>query len=718
MMFRNKSLLMAASLLFTPLVSAHTLSDAIQIALEKNPEILSARQGVGIAHEQVDQAEAGWMPTIDLTDDSGVEYKNKEGVAHTRLQKRLTALTLNQPLFDGGSTEAAVERKEQMWHSSIVRLEEVRSGVALKAIEAWYEVYRLQRVIKLVSANLQEHHKLYMQIKQKVDAGGADKAELLAAEAPWLQAKSTLTQTRGDYQDALATYEAVIGERPTGELKSALAVSESALPASVDDAVAMLHLNNYVLKAAESNIVAARADYEGSKSGLLPTLNLELKWGLKENEAGVVGTDQDYSALLKMSYNLFRGGADQSYRREMAMAMLDSQDQYAQARRSMEEQLHQFWNSIEVSSGLLQTSRQQLMISQENLESAREQFNLGEGDVMAIMAADDALLQSRKGVLTDQIDAQLGVYRLLSHMGVLLNHLEVPDAVVTSGELLPVDPNPMLVERIGEAIGEHVDPYGVNRALEERRFNANLAPGEVVAKAPISTVAGRVKESGWVVMNTAEDLVERAEVVAEERARKEAAARALEEQRLAEEEAARKAEEAARLKAMARIAKMDRIRRQMEYPKRQAMNRQSALKGMMSRYNQQMSGYNSKMRVRSQLLNQQGQQFRQQAVSQDQRMARINTRAVNQTQQKDRRRASLSRSGARQDAHSARVKQGLYRQAESQQMMKRAGMARAIRRLNGAKSDPLRVGRGGAEEDNGQNLFEGILDIFSGSGNG
>ena len=183
-MFTRKHIVLISGLLLAPPLSAHTLSQAIQLALSQNPEIMSARQGVGMAHEKVDQAEAGWMPTVDLTYDRGTEYKNKEGSDHTRLTREATSLTVNQPIFDGGATSAAVERSGQLHRASTIHLDEIRSSVTLKAIEAWYEVYRLQRVIKLTETNVKEHKKVVTQIRLKVEAGGAGKDELARAETP------------------------------------------------------------------------------------------------------------------------------------------------------------------------------------------------------------------------------------------------------------------------------------------------------------------------------------------------------------------------------------------------------------------------------------------------------------------------------------------------------------------------------------------------------
>ncbi len=733
-MATKKHLFLVAGLLLAPPASAHTLSQAIQLAMSQNPEILSAKQGVGVANEQVDQAKSGWLPTVDLAFDLGHEYKDKQGSELTRYAKNIASLTVNQPLYDGGATMAAVERSDQMQQVSSIHLDEIRSTVTLDAIEAWYEVYRLQREIRLTEANIREHEKLYHQTKQKVDAGGADKAELVAVESPWLLAKNALINARGDYKDALANYEKVVGVKPVTELRDGLAVTEALLPPSVGEALNVLNRNSYILRTAEANLTAARADYKGARSGLLPTLDLELKGGRKENDAGVIGVDQDYTALLKLNYNLFNGGADESYRREMARTMLDSQEQLALARRNMEEQLHQYWNGLEVSRGLLQTSEQQLAIAHDNFETAKEQFKLGEGDVKAIMAADDALLQARKAVLQDKIDTQLGVYRVLAHLGVLLDHLDVPEVEISDEDLEPFESDMLLVERVLERVEDAVTDLqtdGLEPLFEESgEIAANSVvpePAEVEspekevvrAAAPEApkSLSEEMKTSGWVVLNTVDEVKARSDARALERAQELAEEKRLEEQRAAElaaqEAAAQRAEDIARMKAMAHAAKVAKIKRVAEYPQRKARMRTLALQGRLDQHNRRVTSYRQRLHQSNQLLNQRRQELKKMLVAHDRKISQHNLQSVHHIKNKERKRIALSRSGVRQDAYASKVKHGLYRQASQIHQQKRSGTAMAIRHLNRVADAERLANQVAPAEEQVAQQDNGLFDFFS-----
>ena len=512
-----------SGLVASPIVSAHSLAQAVQLALSNNPEVLSAQQGIGVAQEQLDQAKAGWMPTVDLAVDMGRELKRKESVAPTAMTKSIASVTLNQPLFDGGETLASVDRSDWMQQVAMVQFDEVRTNVALKAIEAWHELFRLQRVIKLSEVNLGEHKKLFMQTKQKVDAGGADRMELVAVETPWLRAQGELVKARGEYQDALAEYVAVVGVEPIDALRHGLNIEAEQLPQLLSDAKERMLQSNFLLRTAEMNVEAARADHRGSRSGMLPSLDFELKGGRKENDGGVEGVDLDTTALVKLKYNLFNGGADQSRRRETARLVMDSQEQLWLAHRNMVEQLTQYWNGIEVSEQLLGTSMRQLRISQESLESSKEQFKLGEGDVKAIMAASDAVLAAKKAVLGDEIDVHVGRYRLLAHMGELLGKLEVADLMVVMEELeasrTEMDQEGGMDRMLSEKTLVESEPLSSEVSAEQMLVDVEGGSGNVHHSAVVeqekrnenwNSAYAQMRDAGWVVFN-AMDEVEAAE---------------------------------------------------------------------------------------------------------------------------------------------------------------------------------------------------------------
>ena len=69
-------------------------------------------------------------------------------------------------------------------------------------------------------------------------------------------------------------------------------------------------LGSFTLKSAGADVKAAEYQREAAKSGYYPRFDLELGYGNNKNLDGVKGDNDEKYAMLRMRYNLFRGGSD------------------------------------------------------------------------------------------------------------------------------------------------------------------------------------------------------------------------------------------------------------------------------------------------------------------------------------------------------------------------------------------------------------------------
>ena len=96
--------------------SAETLEDALVQAYTTNPTLNARRASLRAVDENVPQAVAGWRPTVRLTGALGKRDVETEQSGRTTVDERRTpgsaAVTLTQPLYQGGRTLAGTQRAE------------------------------------------------------------------------------------------------------------------------------------------------------------------------------------------------------------------------------------------------------------------------------------------------------------------------------------------------------------------------------------------------------------------------------------------------------------------------------------------------------------------------------------------------------------------------------------------------------------------------------
>ena len=100
------------------LALATTIEESIQAALETNPEVGVVAADREAIEQELRQAHAEYLPSIDVRGAAGPEYtdspvtRNRDDEGDTETLLRLESqVTLTQMLFDGFATQSEVQRQ-------------------------------------------------------------------------------------------------------------------------------------------------------------------------------------------------------------------------------------------------------------------------------------------------------------------------------------------------------------------------------------------------------------------------------------------------------------------------------------------------------------------------------------------------------------------------------------------------------------------------------
>ena len=151
--------------------SADTLEDSIIRALAFNPDVGVVQSDRQAIDQELRQARALYMPSIDLRAAIGPEFTNSTGTrardtrppggdASAFLTRMETQLTLSQMLFDGYATDSEVAKQLARTNSAAYRVTEAAEFIALDAIEAHLDVLRNLELVRQAEGNLQAHRRL------------------------------------------------------------------------------------------------------------------------------------------------------------------------------------------------------------------------------------------------------------------------------------------------------------------------------------------------------------------------------------------------------------------------------------------------------------------------------------------------------------------------------------------------------------------------------
>jgi len=443
--------LVLTTLLAPNLLQAQSLEQAVATALDSHPDVRIALSRFKVAEEQVEQASAGYLPTIDLTAGYGYEETNSPGTrrginasdnGRAGLKRGEFGISLRQMLFDGFYTSNETSRTEYEASAEQWTLLATAEDLALSVAQSYTSVLQKQQVLSLSQKNLDSHQEIHAQIKERTDSGLGSVADLSQVSGRLARANVNVISATNNYRDAIAVFETLVNEQPN---KLVIPVPDADMVPTdkVKGLVSALETHP-VIKSANNDIKSARFAKKSSGASHYPTITFELDANANNNTAGEEGIDRlgsdvgghsnNATAMVRLKYNLYSGSRNTHQKRAAAYRISEAVEIKTRAHRDVKEGYTLAWNAYELL-GMQKTFIQQHVESSKETQLAYEQqFRLGQRSLLDLLDTENELFEARKDFLDAQYQEINAQYRLLNASGKLLDSLRVTRSPLWQGD--------------------------------------------------------------------------------------------------------------------------------------------------------------------------------------------------------------------------------------------------------------------------------------------
>ena len=407
------------------LAAAHlTLREVVQKVVLGNPEVLSKWHTFKSAVGDVDVARAGFFPKIDYTYGTGREFLRQPGVADRNFTRGGQTLTLNQMLYDGFATASDVNRLDKARLTRYFELVDAAENAALEAGRAYYDVMRYRLLLLLAENNYVEHRASYEQLLRRAQSGAGRRVDVEHAASRLALAELNLNTEAANLHDVTARFIRLVGEPPPPVLFPPSGLSTD-FPVSEPEALKLAIHQNPALRAAVENLESAQHDIELRRASLFPRLDLRMRNETTDNYQGTVGTRQNNTAEVVLSYNIFNGGADVARQKVYAERKNLALDLRDKACRDIRQTLAIAYTDVERLRAQLSNLDLQVGSIEKTRDAYKAQFNIGQRSLLDLLDTENELLNARRTAVNSDMDlgiaylrTQAGIGRLLEFLGV------------------------------------------------------------------------------------------------------------------------------------------------------------------------------------------------------------------------------------------------------------------------------------------------------------
>ena len=185
------------------------LSEAIQVALDENPKIITAEYQITAARHDVQAVRGELLPTINL--DASYERSHNVSRAFDRQDRGIVELRMSMPLYNSGITLSRIRQARATVSQRKQELINTQAGIQAEVITAWESRKAAHTRIASARSSVTAAIASVKGIRIEAKAGERSVSDVLDAQRELVEARISLANAERDQVVSSFTLLAAIG---------------------------------------------------------------------------------------------------------------------------------------------------------------------------------------------------------------------------------------------------------------------------------------------------------------------------------------------------------------------------------------------------------------------------------------------------------------------------------------------------------------------------
>ena len=405
-----------------------SLRDAIIEALKANPEIQIALARQDDARYGVHEAWSGYLPKVDMQVALGGELTVPSTGDQTMLRRAEGVVTLNQNIWDFGTTINDIKRARATYRSAQWGTRERIEAISYEISAAYLTMLERTKLIGLTESEIVATQKILDMVVIQEDLGLTSSADVSRAKARFQVLQAELIDRRSALAQAEEAYRRLTFHLP-GKVVD-LPSTNGKLPINQEDAVALIDTQSPRYAQAREDRRSLERQKASQTGTFLPKIGVMAQGNWRDDVSGPTGLNRDVRAMVTLSYSFFNGGRDIAVRNRISARLREADYELDRRRREVEQDLRIDFNSLAFAREKIATIESEIVAAEKTAEVYRQQFRESRRSVFDLLDSQQILHAARARQYSNQIALQLAEFRVLQKLGGLFD-------LLSSGEPLP-----------------------------------------------------------------------------------------------------------------------------------------------------------------------------------------------------------------------------------------------------------------------------------------
>jgi outer membrane protein TolC len=419
---------LAAAQATAPAPQPLTLTDAVRVALAKNPTVQAAVAYSQAVHEGIAEAKAARLPRLDFTE-GFTRGNNPVYVFGGLLTERQfaqdnfalsflntppaldifrTQFSAAAPLYDAGQIGRhvkAAKLSEQGAHDSAQR---TRQEVIFGVIKAYTDELLARENVRVAEAAAQTAQADLASAQARAEEGQAVPSDLLSARVYKAQTDEDLLQARTAVDLAHAALNVALGLDEGAATAIAPGLKEPGYDAGTlaERQQRALTIRPDLLAAGLAVQLAAN-DSHTARAEFLPKVNAFGSWE-EDNQTFLTRGGNNWVAGVSLNFNIFDGGANRARLAAARYRQTQAQAQAAQMTATVKLQVREAYLNLATAQQRVEVARAAQSQAAESLRIVQNRYEAGLATITDLLRVETALTAAEKNYLNALFDYRLG----------------------------------------------------------------------------------------------------------------------------------------------------------------------------------------------------------------------------------------------------------------------------------------------------------------------
>ncbi len=458
---QGAALLLAGALLLQPL-TGHCMELSLQEAIDT---ALCNNTSLRVTQKAEDKAEANLRKargTNGLTISASDNLNTSKSSDSERSSSNSFGLSASLPVYTGGKNQASIKSSELGVDAAVLSTERARENMKLSVIKAYYDALEAKKNIDVYQERVDKYQAHYTNVQQLYSAGSKARVDVLRSSVELSNAQQDLIRSQNGYEVNLAVLRNLMNVDRSEPIQLTDDFVYDLFQIDMPDCILYAYEHRKDLKVDEVTLEQRELAIKSAKAGYLPTVRLSVGVDpLKTRLEPSASSSSGWSAGLNANWNIFDSGVTSaevdSAKTERDIAELTLQKD----REEIDLALRKAYFNMREAEKRLNSTKLAVDQAREDSYIATEKYRAGEGIMLDVIDAQEALTASQYNYISAQYDYVRYKAEVENAMGIGLTEEEALASMGMVQESKPV------TEETGQSEKAVTDTASAEKVAEE-----------------------------------------------------------------------------------------------------------------------------------------------------------------------------------------------------------------------------------------------------------